>query len=183
MCLCTKRASKADVHRKKLAKANLSTDESKRLSDAELLDQCSTFLHAGSDSVALAISWCLHLLSKNPTIQARLREELLCSSLKDLSEELTPEKLEIYWGRIEMLPYLDAVVRETLRLCPPVHGTIRVAIEDDRIPVSEPITLRDGTVIPKGGHITIRKGSYVHIPIEGLNYSSDIWGPTAQEFE
>ena len=82
-----------------------------------------------------------------------------------------------------MLPYLDAIVRETLRVCPPVHGTIRVATEDDHIPVSEPVTLQDGTIIPKGGYITIRKGSYVHIPIEGLNYSPDIWGPTAQEFE
>jgi cytochrome P450 len=133
--------------------------------------------------VALAVAWCLHLLSKNPRIQTRLREELVCSSLEGLFEEVSPEKLEGYWGILDALPYLDAVVRETLRLCPPVHGTIRVATEDDRIPVSEPITLQDGTIIPNGGCITIRKGSYVHIPIEGLNYSPDIWGPTAQEFE
>lgn len=133
--------------------------------------------------MALAIAWCLHLLSKNPKIQTRLREELLCTSLDNLFEEFSPEKLENSWGTIDTLPYLDAVVRETLRVCSPVHGTIRVATKDDRIPVSEPVTLRDGTIIPNGGYITIRKGSYVHIPIEGLNYSPDIWGPTAQEFE
>ncbi|KIL70583.1 hypothetical protein M378DRAFT_66688 [Amanita muscaria Koide BX008] len=167
-----------------LIKANLSSDPSKSLSDAELLDQCSTFLLAGSDSVSLAIAWCIHLLSLHPDVQERVREELInflgpCTSS---CGELSSEASERCWEIIDSLPFLDAVVRETLRLCPPVHGTIRVATADDQIPVSEPIALRDGNFIPKGGYITIRKGSYVHIPIEGLNYSPEIWGPTAKQF-
>ncbi|KAF8633944.1 hypothetical protein AX15_001127 [Amanita polypyramis BW_CC] len=168
-----------------LIKANLSSDESKRLSDSELLDQCSSFLQAGSDSVGLAIAWCIHLLSLNPQIQTRLREELLCSlePLVDFSQDVFAKELDRHWEIIDTLPYLEAVVRETLRVCPPVHGTIRVATEDDRIPISEPITLRGGTIVEKGGYISIRKGSYVHIPIEGLNYSPEIWGPTARQFD
>lgn len=87
------------------------------------------------------------------------------------------------WDKIELLPYLDAVVRETLRLCPPVHSTIRVATSDDQIPISHPVVLQDGTVVEKGGFISIRKGSYIHIPIEGLNCSTEVWGSDALKFK
>lgn len=183
----------------------MSGDPSRRLTDQELLEQCSTFLLGGSDSVSLAISWALHFLSLDTTIQDRLREEL--TSLSDVSTDITESDgssspvspaaplrktirrtSNIYspeedWDLLDSLPYLDAVVRETLRFCPPVHGTIRVAMEDDQIPISHPIQLRDGTLLHEGDHVTIRKGSYIHIPIEGLNYSEELWGPDARTFK
>ncbi|KAG6918675.1 hypothetical protein DXG01_012492 [Tephrocybe rancida] len=193
-------------------KANLSNDSSKRLSDKELLDQCSTFLLAGSDSVSLALSWCLHFLSLNPEIQTRVREEISSIAAAvpsvidddDLFIPITPAPKKRFrasatppptyrtathqsicdsWDQIEASPYLDAVVRETLRLCPPVHSTIRVATADDQIPISHPVVLQDGTIVKNGESISIRKGSYIHIPIEGLNLSTEIWGSDALEFK
>jgi cytochrome P450 len=38
---------------------------------------------------------------------------------------------------LNSLPYLDAVVRESLRLHPPVPRGVRVAVRDDVLPVSE----------------------------------------------
>ena len=38
------------------------------------------------------------------------------------------------------LPYMDAVVRETLRLYPAVGGIVRQAGKDDCIPLSKPFT-------------------------------------------
>jgi cytochrome P450 len=86
---------------------------------------------------------------------------------------------------VEKLPYLDNVVRETLRFCPAVHGTIRVATRDDRIPLSHPVTLQNGQTVGTdlNGYIEIKKGSFIHIPIEGFSYSEDIWGPDALEFK
>ncbi|KAG5646087.1 hypothetical protein DXG03_004510 [Asterophora parasitica] len=190
-----------------LIKSNLSDDPSKRLSDAELLDQCSTFLLAGSDSVSLALAWCLNFLSLHPVIQNRLRNEVLSltsttlslSADEALGDTDTDDKyntrvapppayhslihsIHEAWDAIELAPFLDSVVRETLRLCPPVHGTIRVATADDKIPISHPVVLRDGMTVNKGGFIDIRKGSYVHIPIEGLNFSTEIWGEDALQF-
>jgi cytochrome P450 len=182
----------------------MSSVPSKRLTDSELLDQLSTFLFAGADSIALSISWCIHLLSVNPDIQTRLRDEILSisygSSYSESSRESSPTPSETgsfaslssfssagasseyaHADAIEALPFLDAVVRETLRVCPPVHGTIRTATRDDIIPISSPVILRDGTEMKEG--IPIRKGTYVHIPIEGLNMNEDIWGPDARKFK
>ena len=39
---------------------------------------------------------------------------------------------------LNALPYLDAVLREVLRLYAPVPNTVRVATRDDVIPVSKP---------------------------------------------
>jgi len=83
---------------------------------------------------------------------------------------------------IDTLPYLDAVVREALRVSPPVHGTVRVATTDDLIPVSSPVVLRNGKVIHENDYIRIKKGSFVHIPVEGINMAEDIWGPDARQF-
>ncbi len=42
------------------------------------------------------------------------------------------------------LPYLDAVVRETMRLHSAVTSTFRVAMKDDVIPLNEPYIDRNG---------------------------------------
>ena len=65
----------------------------------------------------------------------KLREELL------QIETDTPTMDEL-----NALPYLDMVVRETLRLYSPVSSTIRVAKKDDTIPLNEPFTDRNGEV-------------------------------------
>ncbi|KAL5534617.1 hypothetical protein ACEPAG_1080 [Sanghuangporus baumii] len=155
-----------------LIKANLSEDPSTRLSDSELLDQISTFLFAGSDTTNVAISWALYCLALNPEVQTRLREEV-ATCHADASSRVG------YVDALDSLPFLDAVVHETLRFAPPAHGTIRVAMKDEVIPLSEPIMLRTNEFVRE---VHIRKGSYVHIPIEGLNYSKDIWGEDALVF-
>jgi hypothetical protein len=193
-----------------LVKANLTSDPANRLPESSLFDQCSTFLLAGSDTVSLAIAWCIHYLSLHPEIQTRLRKEILSLPMTPLppisaqspldSKSFDVDKLdspvfpptpyptpsytpEERYAAIEELPYLDGVIRETLRFCPPVHGTIRVAAADDRIPISHPIILKDGTIVDKGETISIRKGSYIHIPIEGLNLSEEIWGSDTRQFK
>lgn len=52
---------------------------------------------------------------------------------------------------LNSLPYLEAVVRETMRVHAPVAGTVRVAGKDDTIPLSQPYTDVYGQV-----HDTIR---------------------------
>ncbi|TFY66204.1 hypothetical protein EVG20_g4878 [Dentipellis fragilis] len=167
-----------------LIKSNLSENPAQRMSDDVLLDQLSTFLFAGSDSTAVSIAWCLHNLAIHQDIQARLRYEIM--SLTAIASVSHPEhtgsettRSPSYADAVDALPFLDGVVRETLRLSPPVHGTIRVATADDHIPLSQGTILRDGTATT---HIRIKKGSYVHIPIEGLNTSTDVWGDDARQF-
>ncbi|KAG7090720.1 hypothetical protein E1B28_009812 [Marasmius oreades] len=158
-----------------LIKSNLSTDSNKRLTDSDLLDQITAFLFAGSDSTGLSISFCLLYLAEHPEYQTRLRDEIASATTNhDIAAGDYPP--------IDSYPFLNAVVRETLRLYPSVHSTIRVATKDDVIPVSHPVVMQDGTVIPAGGSFPIRKGSAIHIPIEGLNYSQDIWGPGSLKF-
>ncbi len=45
------------------------------------------------------------------------------------------------------LPYLDAVVRETLRVHSPVPSTMRVATKDDVLPLGTPVKTRNGELI------------------------------------
>jgi cytochrome P450 len=45
---------------------------------------------------------------------------------------------------LNALPYLDAVLRETLRVHAPVPGTARYAVEDDIVPLATPLIDRKG---------------------------------------
>jgi cytochrome P450 len=79
--------------------------------------------------------WALHELSLAPEIQTKLREELLTV------ETDTPSMDEL-----SALPYLDAVVKETLRLHPSFGEAVRVAIKDDVLPLEKPFTDMQGVV-------------------------------------
>ena len=92
-----------------------------------------TFLVAGNETTSVATAWCLYALCRDFAVQNKLREELLTLG----TDTPTMEELN-------SLPYLDGVVRETLRLYPPVSSTARVATKDDVVPLGTPFTDRKG---------------------------------------
>ena len=47
---------------------------------------------------------------------------------------------------LNALPYLDFVVRETMRLHTPQVSTFRIATRDDVLPLSKPFTDKQGRV-------------------------------------
>jgi len=79
------------------------------------------------------MAWALYSLTQNKQVQTRLRQEV---------SEVSTDNPTI--DDLNGLPYLDAVVRETLRLYPPVSGSMRAAKKDDFIPLSKPFTDRKG---------------------------------------
>ena len=69
------------------------------------------------------MSWALYCLTQNKHVQTKLREEISGVS----TDNPTMDDLN-------GLPYLDAVVRETLRLYPVVPNVSRTTTKDDCIP-------------------------------------------------
>ncbi|KAJ7499869.1 cytochrome P450 [Mycena latifolia] len=119
---------------------------------------------------ALVLYWALIELAKQPEKQAKLREELVQFGSTDPT-----------WDQlVSALPYLDAVVLETLRLHPPLDVTTREALVDDVIPIGEPITTTSGEVV---NSIAVTKGTCVTVSIRCMNRSEVFWGPNAKEFE
>jgi len=153
-----------------LARANMAFDlpESQRMSDKDVLAQVPTFIVAGHETTSNGMTWALFALTQAQGVQAKLREELLTVHTDNPTMD-----------QLNALPYLDMVVRECLRLHPPVPATSRVSMKDDVLPLSKPIIDRKGKV-----HSTmrIRKGQMVIIPIVAVNRDKSIWGDDADEF-
>jgi hypothetical protein len=169
-------------------KSNIATDlpPSQRISDKDILNNINTFMFAGSDTTSLALTWTLQLLAQHPTLQSRLREELL-SVAPSSESRLTPDEIEsLYNNALVVLPFLHNVTRESLRLIPPLHSSLRVAMQDDEVPTSYPVHFKkpDGTVVVEEGRsVTVPKGSFVHVPVEAFNVDREIWGADAWEFK
>jgi len=169
-----------------IVKSNVATDlpPEYRISDEDVLHNINTFMFAGSDTSSLSLTWTLLLLAQNPAIQSRLRAELLAvapTSVESLSG-LTEDEVQSLYAIISDLPYLNNVTRESLRLIPPVHSSIRVATQDDEIPTMYPVHKRDGTINGTKRSVTVSKGSFIHVAVEGFNLDKMIWGEDAWEF-
>lgn len=104
---CRKSDSEAEHLLARLVNARYEDGEA--MSNAQLRDEAVTMLLAGHETTALALSFAVYLLSENPAASKRLREEL--------ETKIGTRRLTL--ADVPALPYLDAVVRETLRLYPP----------------------------------------------------------------
>jgi cytochrome P450 len=85
----------------------------------ELRDHSLTLLLAGHETTANALAWTWHLLAQHPEVQARVEAEL--------AQELGTQPPTAQ--SLAHLTYLNAVVRESLRLYPPVWSVARQAIQ------------------------------------------------------
>ena len=134
--------------------------ESGAFTEDGLVDQMMTFLAAGHETTATAMTWALLELCKHPHVQKRLREEVRKSlpSIGDRSNSITAED-------VERVRYLHAVCNEVLRMHPPVPTLSRVALRDTTIL---------GHFVPKGTRVLICPGA--------INMSTALWGEDAQTF-
>lgn len=109
-----------------------------------------TLLLTGSESISITLTWAISLLLNNPKALKKAQEEL---DLQVGKERWVQE------SDITNLPYLQAIVKETLRLYPPSPLTgPREAMKDFHI----------------GGHL-IPKGSRILVNIWKLHRDPRVW--------
>lgn len=134
--------------------------ESGGFSEENLVDQLMTFLAAGHETTATALTWAICQLCQNKEIQSRLREEIR-QNLPSVDDAETSVNAQI----VDRLPYLQAVCNEVLRTNPPVTLTIREAANDATI---------QGHFVPAGTRIILAP--------ESTNMSVALWGEDADKF-
>lgn len=125
------------------------------LSDAELRNETITFLLAGHETTANAVSWTFYLLSQNPDVERQLRAEL--AAVPDGG----PPTVEHF----PHLKFTTMVIQESMRLYPPIWAMERRAIAGD---------VMGGFDIPAGSSVVI--SPYV------LHRNEKFW-PNAERFD
>ncbi|XP_047996377.1 cytochrome P450 4V2-like, partial [Leguminivora glycinivorella] len=130
----------------------------KGYSNLEIREEAIVMIVAGNDTSAVGGSFTAVLLSRYPDVQAKVHQEL-DEVFGDSNRPVTPEDLP-------RLKYLEAVIKESLRLYPPVPIVAREVRSDVELPSGT--TLVDGTSIM--------------IHIWGTHRDPAYWGADAEEF-
>jgi len=111
-------------------------EDGSRMSDRQLRDEVLTFLTAGHETTALALTWTWYLLAQNPGVENQLHQELdrvLAGRLPEFSD-------------LARLPYTECVIKESMRLYPPAWSLARTVISDFKL---------RGYTIPAGANVVM----------------------------
>ncbi|CAH1279726.1 unnamed protein product [Diabrotica balteata] len=146
--------------RKRLAFLDLlleSTIDGKPLSRLAIREEVDTFMFAGHDTTATAISFALYCLAMNPRVQERAfieQQEMFGTNLKTAKPTI---------NQLQEMKYLEMVIKESLRLYPSVPFLGRAISDDEEF-------IWEGNVFRKGIEVLIciyhmhRNPKYFHDP-------------------
>ncbi|CAJ1079141.1 cytochrome P450 [Xyrichtys novacula] len=95
---------------------------SDKMTVTEILGSITEILMAAVDTTSNTIAWSLYELAKEPEIQEKLYQEVI---------SVCPGDKVPVSDDIAQMPYLKAVVRETLRMYPAIAGNARVTAEEE----------------------------------------------------
>jgi cytochrome P450 len=98
-------------------------DEGHALTETEIRDQVVTFIVAGHETVASALTWTFALLAENPEVMRLLQAEA----------DAVLGGNAAHFADYQRLPYARAVIDETLRLYPPAWLITRNSLGDDSL--------------------------------------------------
>jgi cytochrome P450 len=118
-------------------------------------DEVTTFMLAGHETTANALSWMWYLLALNPAARDRMLEEVdtVLAGRRPTVDDLP------------RLQWTTACFQEAMRMFPPAWSIPRTAIEEDRL----------------GGR-RIPRGATVIIPIHALHHDERFW-PDPETFD
>ncbi|KAJ4468368.1 cytochrome P450 [Lentinula edodes] len=172
--------NKKDIMSLLAVKANKEASQNPKLqlSEEELLAQMRVLLFAGHETSGTSLTFALFELVRNPELQTRLRKEIRNTERK-IAER---GDVEVTAQDLESMPFLNAVVKETLRFHPVAVHLFRIAVEDDVLPLMKPIVATTGeilkeVVVPKGtrivGSIPAYNSAFDHA--DAFTFNPDRW--------
>ena len=113
-----------------------------KLTEDYIIATAIVLMQAGFDTTALTMSNALYELTLNPECQRRLQEELDEANIDDYSV-------------LQNLPYLDAVIHETLRMHSVLPALVKICTKDYKVP---------------GTDVVIKPGDTIQINAIGIAY-------------
>jgi len=128
--------------------------------DRYLRDIVVSFMLAGRDTVASALTAFFLLLSDHPEVAAAIRDEV--ARVAGDADRLTASTFH----KLKDMHYVHAALYECMRLFPPVQFDSKFAAGDDTLP--------DGTFVARGIRVTYH--AYA------MGRMESVWGPDCAEF-
>lgn len=156
-------ANPPDVDRTDLLEHLMSgrDEQGRPLGRDELTAEALTQLIAGSDTTSNTSCALLYYVARTPHVLAALHVEL---------DSALPAGVDVpSYEMVRNLPYLQAIVHETMR----VHSTSGIGLPRQVPPDSPGITIR-GRVYPPG--------TVLSVPTYSVHHSREIWGEDTDEF-
>ena len=98
-------------------------DTGQGMTDSQLRDEIMTLFTAGHETTAMALTWTIYLLSKNPEIESKL--------LAELDHVLGDGSRPLSFQDLPQLSYLSWTIQESMRIYPPGWMISRQALGED----------------------------------------------------
>eukprot|EP00884_Botryococcus_braunii_P015654 jgi/Botrbrau1/2772/Bobra.0164s0049.1 len=122
-----------------------------QLNDEQLASQIAGTVTAGVDPIAQTCTWVLFALSQERSTQDKVARELQDAGLLAHGEQREPRGIS--FADLRKLPYLEAVIKEALRMYPVASGSLmRVADADMQL-----------------GDYHVPKGTHIQVPLHTLH--------------
>ena len=128
-----------------------------KLSDASIVDNMITFLIAGHETTSGLLSFVFYYMLKNPSALERAQQEV--------DDVVGTGKLTV--DHLSELKYVNAMLRETLRLMPTAPAFTVGALKDDVI----------------GGKFAVKKGEPLNVLLQAAHCDTTVYGPDASEWK
>ena len=123
-------------------------EDGQPMSDTQLVDVLLTLLVAGHETTAKALAWTLYLVARSPEWERRMLEEVRRVAGKG------PIKAE----HVDKLKVTSMVLKESMRVYPPVPTLTRIAKKDADL-----------------GGLEVKAGSMIFIPIYAIHRHKRLW--------
>nr|ARA91649.1 cytochrome P450 monooxygenase [Pieris rapae] len=127
-----------------------------RLSEQDIREEMNNIILTGFETSSGVLLFCLLLIGTYPDVQEKCLQEIN-EVLGELDRDVTKEDLS-------QLKYLEAVLKETMRLCPVVPMTGRIITEDMQLK-----------------NAVLRKGHLCVVSLYGV-LNHPMWGKDVNEF-
>ena len=122
-------------------------------------DQLLMHLSNGFNGPSITGAWLAYVLATRPDVEEKLIAEI---------DEITggdPE-YELAYDDLMRVPYMTQVIKETLRIYPPMPVTVRRSLKDGRL-----------------GRYRMRKGDVIFVGTLAAHHDPDCWGPNPEVFD